>query len=180
MKDCMCDACLHGGAESGARLATSAGEWDDARPKGVLVIDDEPLLLRVLTRTLRTVFDVTADATAEAALQRIESGERFAAILCDVNLGGRMSGVDFAMRLAEEHRCQFHRLVFIAGHPLEGADEKLRDRPVLLKPFDLAVARGVVERLARHSGDAARGARLHHRARLFDEPRARGAAGRRT
>lgn len=60
----------------------------------VLVVDDEPLVRRSLERALSRKHDVVALGSASEALRRIDGGERFDAILCDLMMQGT-NGIDF-------------------------------------------------------------------------------------
>lgn len=62
------------------------------RPPAVLVVDDEPLVLDVIARTLEDSFDVTTCDSGTEALAQIEKGS-FAAIVCDINMP-RMTGIE--------------------------------------------------------------------------------------
>jgi CheY-like chemotaxis protein len=53
-----------------------------SRPR-VLLIDDEPLVLRAVKRSLKAC-DVVAVPSGAAALAEIEAGRRFDAVLCDL------------------------------------------------------------------------------------------------
>lgn len=50
----------------------------------VLIVDDEPLIGRSLRRALRPDYDVTVVTSGRQAVEKIEAGEWFDAILCDV------------------------------------------------------------------------------------------------
>ncbi|WP_425408168.1 ATP-binding protein [Hyphococcus sp.] len=83
-------------------LATSSGEVR------LLVVEDDDLDYRVITRTLRegwrASYGVTRADTFEAALQRIEDGE-FDAAIVDYRLDAK-SGIDF-IRAAGGRNCPF-------------------------------------------------------------------------
>jgi CheY-like chemotaxis protein len=78
--------------------ATEARTNDDRESRAgcVLVVDDEPALLRVYSRilTARGVSYITASSATEA-LAHIQSGREFAALLTDVHMPG-MSGLELA------------------------------------------------------------------------------------
>jgi CheY-like chemotaxis protein len=52
----------------------------------VLLIDDEPIVVRVLQRVLAPEHDVMAVSSGAAALLLLEQGERFDVVLCDFGM----------------------------------------------------------------------------------------------
>lgn len=79
----------------------------------VLLIDDEPPLLRVLTRTLRE-HDVTPVGSARDAMALLDQGAHFDVILCDLVMP-HMNGIDFYEALLERHAELTRRVVFVSG-----------------------------------------------------------------
>ncbi|QSQ18744.1 PAS domain S-box protein [Pyxidicoccus parkwayensis] len=90
--------------------ATPSGE----RRGRLLVVDDEPLVVTALGRTLRPHHDVTLSTRAQEALERIEAGERFDVVFCDLMMPG-MSGMDFYSALQERYPEQARCVVFLTG-----------------------------------------------------------------
>ncbi|MFP2934508.1 ATP-binding protein, partial [Pyxidicoccus sp. 3LG] len=80
----------------------------------LLVVDDEPLVCTALGRTLRPHHDVTLSTRAQEALERIEAGERFDLVFCDLMMPG-MSGMDFYSALQQRYPEQARRVVFLTG-----------------------------------------------------------------
>jgi PAS domain S-box-containing protein len=80
----------------------------------VLVVDDEPLITKVVRRTLGREHDVEALNSAEEALARIRSGERFDVILCDLMMP-QVTGMDFHAELLRSFPEQAGRMVFLSG-----------------------------------------------------------------
>ncbi|MCY1015514.1 PAS domain S-box protein [Pyxidicoccus sp. MSG2] len=80
----------------------------------LLVVDDEPLVCTALGRTLRPHHDVTLSTRAQEALERIEAGERFDVVFCDLMMPG-MSGMDFYSALKERYPEQARCVVFLTG-----------------------------------------------------------------
>jgi PAS domain S-box-containing protein len=80
----------------------------------LLVVDDEPLVCTALGRTLRPHHDVTLSTRAQEALDRIEAGERFDVVFCDLMMPG-MSGMDFYSALKERYPEQARCVVFLTG-----------------------------------------------------------------
>jgi CheY-like chemotaxis protein len=80
----------------------------------LLIVDDEPGILRVLQRILGRHHDVFIEFRAETALQRILSGERFDLILSDVMMPG-MTGIKLLDELTRVAPGQARGLVFLTG-----------------------------------------------------------------
>jgi PAS domain S-box-containing protein len=86
-----------------------------ARRRGkVLVVDDEPLITKVVRRTLGREHEVDALNSAEDALCRIRSGERFDVILCDLMMP-QVTGMDFHAELERAYPEQAAKMVFLTG-----------------------------------------------------------------
>jgi CheY-like chemotaxis protein len=123
---------------------TSASSGD-ARKGRILVIDDEPLVGRLVERALGREHEVTVLTAARKALDRIVAGERFDLILCDLMMPD-ITGMDLHERLHEIDAAQADRMVFLTGGAFtRRAQEFLDQHPFLEKPFDLSA----LEALAR-------------------------------
>jgi two-component system, cell cycle sensor histidine kinase and response regulator CckA len=80
----------------------------------VLVVDDDPRVLTVLTRLL-DAHEVVVAQGAPAALEALAKGEpKIDAILCDV-LMPDMSGIDLYRELEKRHPSLLPRVVFLSG-----------------------------------------------------------------
>src|SRR5262249_54710201 len=101
---------------SSPALADTRPAIDGGAPRRakVLVIDDEPIICFTLERLLSAEHDVIALTRAEDALQRIEAGERFDVILCDLMMPG-IDGAELYDKLVREHPDQAERMIFITG-----------------------------------------------------------------
>ncbi len=119
----------------------------------VLIIDDEPLVIGVLTRLLRRRYELTTTTSALDGL-RLASDESWDAILCDVMLP-ELSGPQLRQRLASEGKDVAARMGFMtggafgseAGEFLEG----LGQDEWLPKPFSGAELDAFVARLVGRS-----------------------------
>ncbi|HEX5659740.1 MAG TPA: response regulator, partial [Polyangiales bacterium] len=80
----------------------------------VLVIDDERLITQVVRRTLTSEHDVVALDNAAEALRRLEGGERFDAIVCDLMMPG-LTGMDFHARVLRDFADLADKIVFFTG-----------------------------------------------------------------
>jgi PAS domain S-box-containing protein len=97
-----------------------------ARAK-VLVIDDEPLVLRVVTRILERDHEVTAVESATAALEVLAKRHDFDVVLCDVMMPV-MTGIELYRRLEATHPRLARRIVFLSGGAVTAeAEEFLRE-----------------------------------------------------
>jgi len=68
--------------------------------KKVMIVDDEPKLLRSLSRHLRRKFDLTTAEGGEEALEQVRTQGPFAVIISDMNMPG-MSGVELLEETAK-------------------------------------------------------------------------------
>ena len=126
---------------------TSDGEQAHALAARVLVIDDEVAVGRSLRLLLAPENDVVAVTSGRDALARLEAGERFDAILCDLMMPD-ITGIELynqLVRIAPDHQ---DRIIFMTGGAFtEQARDFLAklDRPHLDKPFTEGQVRGAIE-----------------------------------
>jgi PAS domain S-box-containing protein len=116
------------------------------RPR-VLLVDDEPLVLRSVTRMLRRTHTVVSAGSAREALALIEAGDRFDAILTDLHMPG-MSGRDLAASIAAVAPDQAARVVLVTGGTACADTARFLDRcanPPLYKPFQRAALTAAVD-----------------------------------
>jgi nitrogen-specific signal transduction histidine kinase/CheY-like chemotaxis protein len=107
------------------------------RRASLLVIDDEALVRAFIARALADEHDITVEACAEDGLQRIENGQRFDAILCDVMMP-QMTGIEFYQVLSVIEPEQAARIGFITGGAFTGGTQRFLDstpNQKLEKPF---------------------------------------------
>jgi CheY-like chemotaxis protein len=126
-----------------------------SRPKGggmVLLVDDDDDLRMMVRQALKlSGFDVRAAATADEALERIERGESFDAVLTDVVMPGKLNGMDLAERLV----AAFPRIGVVVGTAHAERVVRLPGVRVLAKPFDLReLVEALNEAIARASATA--------------------------
>ncbi len=116
----------------------------------VLVIDDEPAILRAFRRVLVT-HEVVVATSGPEAIQRLTEGAAFDVIFCDVMMP-EMSGVEVYQRIRERHPGQEHKLVFMTGgafaEPAAHFIESVKN-PKLKKPFTGTSVRALVAAIAR-------------------------------
>jgi signal transduction histidine kinase len=108
-----------------------------ARRGSILVIEDEPALCRVLERLLLP-HRVTTVMRAREALARIQAGERFSIILCDLMMP-EMTGMEFYGELIRHHGVIANRVIFMSGGVLSPHSREFLERVPNLrldKPID--------------------------------------------
>jgi len=119
----------------------------------ILVLDDEEMIVRTLTRMLRE-HEVHGTTSAREALSLLEAGQEFDLILSDLMMP-TMSGMAFYEHLLARHPAYTSRVVFVTGGAMtprmEAFLQSLPNRH-LEKPFDkkalLEVVREHLERVS--------------------------------
>jgi signal transduction histidine kinase len=145
----------------------STGETEARHPRPsqppsrgrILIVDDEPIVCFSLERLLSPEADVVAVTSAKAALARIESGERFDVILCDLMMP-EMDGAAMYEVLKKIVPGQAERMVFVTGgsFTMRARDflERVQNQR-LSKPFDVDALLALVrERMPYSEGARAR------------------------
>lgn len=130
-----------------AALAAAAGAG--LRRGRILVVDDDPIVARTVRRILSADHDVVALTSAREAMDRLDAGERFDVILCDLMMP-EMSGMDLHARLLEAVPEQAGKMVFLTGGAFTlRAREFLDTVPNrrVDKPFDVMGLRALVRDL---------------------------------
>lgn len=139
-------------------LARQLTSWENTtgvrcRIPRVAVIDDEQMILNVVTRCLRDYVVVSHNDgdSAIAWLRELVGARRTPdLILCDLCLGG-VSGIDVYEAIERELPSLADRVVFLTGGGCSSRDEAFlssREAATLRKPFTPAVLRAwVSERL---------------------------------
>ncbi len=120
----------------------------------ILVIDDEPSVLRALARTLRPHRVVTANSASEA-LRLLEAGDAFDLVLSDMMMPG-VTGADLHAILEKTHPTLAHDMLFLSGGgttPATKAFLAANESRVVMKPFDgpvlIACVNATLEKKAR-------------------------------
>jgi PAS domain S-box-containing protein len=137
----------------------------DGRRARVLVIDDEPALVRAMERALSQEFDVVTASGGREAIELLGPDGRFDLVLCDVMMLER-SGRD-VHEWVRVHRPELAaRMVFITGGVTNAAARAFLedlDNLVVEKPFDFGNLRRVVRNLVRAHDGAVQHARPERR-----------------
>jgi CheY-like chemotaxis protein len=117
----------------------------------VLLVDDEPLILRVVAKVLAIDYNVTCEPEGQAALARIRRGERFDAIVCDLMMP-QVTGMDLYEAVLAVAPTQAERMLFLTGGAITQRAQEFLDRfpeSTLEKPFDQATLLERVNAVAR-------------------------------
>ena len=119
----------------------------------ILLVDDDALVLRSVTRILAKDHDVLAVSAAKQAMALIAEGQRFDLILCDLMMPDT-TGMDLHRELARTAPEQANRMIFLSGGAFtEHAQRFLSEmgREHIEKPFHPANLRSLVQRHLRGS-----------------------------
>lgn len=123
-------------------------------PRGrVLILDDDPLVGRSMARLLQGSHEVTVLTSPGEAVARLERGERWDAVLCDLMMP-ELSGMDVEERLAKAAPDVLPRIVYLTGGAFTDRARKfLADgRPYLEKPVEAPALRARVAELVKRAG----------------------------
>jgi len=116
----------------------------------VLVVDDDPLIGRAVSRMLRSEHDVLSVTRANDAFDRVSAGESFDLILCDVMMP-EVTGIELYERLCRDAPAHAARMIFMTGGAFTHRARTFlagNHQHQLEKPFDAKHLRAVVnERL---------------------------------
>jgi nitrogen-specific signal transduction histidine kinase/CheY-like chemotaxis protein len=132
--------------ESETRRSASTAD----RRSRVLIIDDQPLLVQMLTRVLSSRHQVTSSTSPREALARLGNGETFDVVLCDLMMDD-MTGMDLYDVVVREHPAVANRIVFMTGGTFTPRASTFADRApngVIKKPFDVPRLLETIERVA--------------------------------
>jgi len=112
----------------------------------ILVIDDEPLIDRVIRRALTSEHDVFVCQRVSEAIQLLERGETFDLVLCDLVMPG-IGGPEFHAILAKRWPALLARTVFMTGGAFTPATVEFAAKvsgSILLKPFQMDALKALV------------------------------------
>src|SRR5262245_40677839 len=119
---------------------------EPARRGRVLAIDDEPMMVKAISRMLSLDHEVLASGDGQQAIDWIRDGQRFDVILCDL-LMPRVTGMDFHTELLRIAPDQAERVIFLTGGAFTPDTQAFLEtigNPRLEKPFDPAALRALV------------------------------------
>jgi CheY-like chemotaxis protein/two-component sensor histidine kinase len=122
----------------------------DAKGGRLLVVDDEPMILGALRRSLGGDYNVTCVGDGRRALERLKAGERFEVILCDLMMP-ELTGMDLHAELEKIAPDQAARMVFVSGGAFTPRAREFLERVPnarVEKPIDLQNLRVLLRNLS--------------------------------
>ena len=133
-----------------ATFSTPTTPEVDANGARLLVIDDEPMILGALRRSLGSDYNVTCVGDGRRALERVRAGERFDVILCDLMMP-ELTGMDLHAELEKLAPDQAARMVFVSGGAFTPRAREFLDRVPnarVEKPIDFQNLRVLLRNLS--------------------------------
>jgi CheY-like chemotaxis protein len=119
---------------------------EEERQGHVLIVDDEVAFANSLRRLLSAEHMVSIVANGREAFTRIQGGERFDVILCDLMMP-EMTGPDLYAALTEAAPEQARRIIFITGGAFSPTAQQFLERvpnPCFEKPCDIQKLRTAI------------------------------------
>jgi DNA-binding response OmpR family regulator len=111
---------------------------ENTKRKKVLVMEDEPIISRILTRTLSSKgLEVDAAENGQVAEDKIASGKNYDLFLFDIRTP-IINGMQVYMYMEEHFPENASKVIFMTGDCLNGATSRFLERvkrPVIEKPF---------------------------------------------
>lgn len=119
-----------------------------------MVVDDDPLVLKVLARELQVEFDIVTANSFDAALSLLDAEEEIAAVVSDFHLGVGQSGVDLLAEVQRNRPTCTRVLVSGAATPRDVAEGIARGviDHFFHKPFTPGSIRSLLHSLLEPSG----------------------------
>ena len=118
---------------------SSTSGKDPGDPPRVLIIDDEPMIAKILARLIGKENEVHISQNGVEARERFHSGERYDVIMCDIMMP-EVSGMDLYADLQKNAPDQAQRMIFMTGGAFTEATRAFLDsipNPRVDKPFDV-------------------------------------------
>ena len=129
-------------------VTASAVDLGQARHARILIIDDEPMVLSALRRTLEIGHTVVCAERARAGIAALD-GARFDLILCDLAMPD-MTGVELYEWLVENRPEDARRVLFMTGGAItQAVDDFMRSVPnrCVDKPFVVSELLATIQRV---------------------------------
>ena len=129
--------------------ASTAPEPSPQPRRRILVVDDEPNVLRAVARQIGQDHDVVTAQNGAAALAILEQDQRFDGILCDLVMPG-VTGIDVYDAIRARHPALVSKFTVLTGGTFnERAHRFLHEQHlrILEKPFDLEELRRFLDTL---------------------------------
>jgi signal transduction histidine kinase len=112
----------------------------------ILVVDDEPMIVNVVRRTLAKDHDVEVATTAREAMAKLDGQARYDIILCDLMMPD-MTGMDLHEHVRKRWPEEAQRMIFLTGGAFTARARSFLDNVANLrleKPFDTTALRAIV------------------------------------
>jgi two-component system, NtrC family, sensor kinase len=119
---------------------------DGVRPR-VWVLDDEPLVGQIISRSLQARCEVWVASEPRELFARLEAGDTFDVCCCDLMMP-KMTGMEVRARIAAAWPQLLSRMIFVTGGPSTPDGLAFISRPdvhLLDKPFDVESLRSAVQ-----------------------------------
>jgi CheY-like chemotaxis protein len=119
----------------------------DTGPSRVLVVDDDPTVLRAFRRVLSADHEIVTARDGAEALRVVLGGKRVDAIICDIGMP-KLDGPTFFSELFELRPQMMPRVVFCTGGMPNEKTQRFLDRlqaPLLFKPVAAVDLRSAIE-----------------------------------
>ncbi len=129
----------------------------EAERLAVLFVDDETALGQAVAEALEDDFVVTVCGSGNEAIERLETGPKPAAIVCDLMMPG-MTGMELFATVKERWPELERVFVFVTGAAFSGRAREFLSgvrNPKLEKPFDTNVIRDAIRAVTAKRGRAA-------------------------
>ena len=137
---------------------TASPEPPPVRRARVLAVDDDAQFLRTIARVLGRENEVVQAGGGREALERLSSGEKFDAILCDLMMP-EMTGMDLHAELCRIAPGEAAAMIFLTGGTFTPEAQAFLEsvpNPRLSKPFDLKEMRRTVAEAVERRASAGR------------------------
>ncbi len=113
------------------------------RPR-LLVVDDEPLLARVIAAQLEDDYDVTVAHSGREAIAILARGDEFAAVLCDL-LMPDLTGIDVLGWIRSHRAGAEQHMILMTGGAIPAQADSSKGPRYLAKPFESDELRRTLE-----------------------------------
>ena len=111
----------------------------------VLVVDDEPMIVRLIERVLPD--EVVAFTDPHQAMRHLRDDEDFDVVVCDATMPG-MTGTEFFRRLKAEYPDLASRFLLVTGGLTTSWENEIDPPRILTKPFNMEKLRSTVREVA--------------------------------
>lgn len=137
---------------SAGQVSKHSERAEPGERRRVLVIDDDPLVLQMITRTLRAEYDIHVEQSAKGALARLARGDAFDAVIYDIEMP-ELAGSELHSAIAASRPDLLPCLVFLVARSAAAAAAPFlatAAAQVVEKPVDARALRAALD--ARTSG----------------------------